>query len=58
MSSPLRAILLLSFAHPVMGPPFLQVQGACEETARPRDRGLEESQVMALMYRCIGMLSF
>ena len=25
-----------------MGSPFLQVQGACEETAHPRDRGLEE----------------
>ena len=39
-----------------MGPPFLQVQGACEETARPRDRGLEESRVVALMYTCIRML--
>ena len=58
VSSPLRAILLLSFAHPVVGPPFLQVQGACEETDRPRDRGLEESQVVALMYTYIGMLSF
>ena len=38
-----------------MGPPFLQVQGACEETARPR--GLEESQVVALMYTCIRTLS-
>ena len=25
-----------ALAHPVVGPPFLQVQGACEETARPR----------------------
>ena len=40
-----------------MGPPFLQVQGACEETARPRDRGLEESRVVALMYTCIRTLS-
>ena len=37
VSSPLRAILLLSLAHPVVGPPFiLQVQGACEETTLHR----------------------
>ena len=39
-----------------MGPPFLQVQGACEEMARPRDQGLEENRVVALMYTCIRML--
>ena len=39
-----------------MGPPFLQVQEACEGTARPRDRGLEESRVVDLMYTCIRML--
>ena len=32
-----------------MGPPFLQVQGACEETARPRGRVLEESRNVALV---------
>ena len=42
VSSPLRAILLLSFSSPRRGIPLLQVQGACEETAHPRDRGLEE----------------
>ena len=36
VSSPLRAILLLSFSSPRRGTPFLQVQGACEETVRPR----------------------
>ena len=39
----------LALAHPVEGY-ILQVQGACEGTARPRDRGLEESRVVALMY--------
>ena len=28
---------------------ILQVQGACEETARPRGRVCEESRVVALM---------
>ena len=32
-----------------MGPPFLQVQGACEETARPRGRVIEESRNVALV---------
>ena len=32
---------------------ILQVQGACEGTARPRDRRLEGSQAVALMYTCI-----
>ena len=50
--SPLRAISLLSIAHPVEGY-ILQVQGACEGTACPRDRGLEESRVVALMHTCI-----
>ena len=35
LSSPLRAILLLSFSSPRRGTPFLQIQGACEETVRP-----------------------
>ena len=56
VSSPLRAIVLLSFSSPRRGTPFLQVQGACEEMARPRDRGLEESRVVALMCTCIRML--
>ena len=56
VSSPFWAILLLSFSSPRRGTPFLQVQGACEEMARPRDRGLEESRVVALMYTCIRML--
>ena len=42
VSSPLRAILLLSLAHPVVGSPFSQVQGTCEKKTHPRDRGLEE----------------
>ena len=42
VSSPLRAILLLSFSSPVVGSPFSQVQGAYEEKAHPRDHGLEE----------------
>ena len=32
-----------------MGPPFLQVQGACGETARPRGWVLEESRNVALV---------
>ena len=39
VSSPLRAILLLSFSSPRRGSPFLQVQGACEETVRPLSLG-------------------
>ena len=43
VSSPLRAILLLSFSSTRRGiPPFSQVQGVYEEKAHPRDRGLEE----------------
>ena len=42
VSSPFRAILLLSFSSPRRGSPFSQVQGACEEKTHPRDRGLEE----------------
>ena len=43
VSSPLRAILLLSFSSPRRGIPlFSQVQGAYEEKAHPRDRVLEE----------------
>ena len=49
VSSPLRAILLLSFSSPRRGTSFLQVQGACEETARPRGRVLEESRNVALV---------
>ena len=50
VSSPLRAILLLSFSSPRRGTPFIpQVQGACEETARPRDQGFEESRDVALV---------
>ena len=30
----------------------------CEGTARPRDRGLEESRVVALMYTCIRLFKF
>ena len=32
-----------------MGPPFLQVQGACGDTARHRGRVLEESRNVALV---------
>ena len=53
MSSPLRAILLLSISSQRRGtpppPPFLQVQGAWEETARPRGGVLEESRNVALV---------
>ena len=42
VSSPLRAIILLSFSSPRRGTPLFQVQGAYEEKAHPRDRGLEE----------------
>ena len=48
VSSPLRAILLLSFSSPRRGIPLLQVQEACEETARPRDY-YEESRDVALV---------
>ena len=48
VSSPLRAILLLSFSSPRRGIPFLQVQEACEETTRPRDY-CEESRDVALV---------
>ena len=48
VSSTLRAILLLSFSSPRSGIPFLQVQEACEETARPRDY-CEESRDVALV---------
>ena len=48
VSSPLRAILLLSISSPRRGTPFLQVQEACEETTRPRGRVLEESRNVAL----------
>ena len=35
---------------------ILQVQGACEGTARPRDRGLEESRIVALGYDVLHVL--
>ena len=49
VSSPLRAILLLSISSPRRGTPFLQVQGACEKTDRPRGWVLEESRNVALV---------
>ena len=56
VSGPLRAILLLSFSSPRCGTPFLQVQEACEETVRLRDRGLEESRIVALSYDVLHVL--
>ena len=35
---------------------ILQVQGACEGTARPRDIGLEESRIVALGYDVLHVL--
>ena len=35
---------------------ILQVQGACEGTARPRDRSLEESRIVALGYDVLHVL--
>ena len=49
VSSPLRAILLLSISSSRRGIPLLQVHGACEETARPRGGVLEESRNVALV---------
>ena len=46
---PLRAIPLLSISSPRRGNLSLQVQGACEGTARPRGRDFEESRSVALM---------
>ena len=48
VSSPLRAILLLSFSSPRRGIPFSHVQGACDRTARPGDL-CEESRDVALV---------
>ena len=51
VSSPFRAILLLSFSSPRRRTPFiLQVQGACERTARPiLEIYCEESRDVALV---------
>ena len=53
VSSPLRAILLLSFSLPHRGTPFLQVQGACEGTARPRGWIRRKSGVALMKLTCI-----
>ena len=64
-SSPLRVIPLLSIRSPCRGILFDRLQGACEGMARPRDWGLEESRVVALVddiyiyiYTCIEMSNF
>ena len=57
-SSPLRVIPLLSISSPCRGILFLQVQGACEGTARPRGCGLEESRIVALGYDVLHVLEF
>ena len=50
VSSPLRAILLLSFSSPRRGTPFYSTgTGSVRGTARPRDRGFEESRDVALV---------
>ena len=51
-SNPGRKLSLLSFAHPVEGPPF-QVQGAIGKAARTRDHVLEEIRVVALVLLCM-----
>ena len=58
VSSPLRAILLLSFSSPHRGIPFLQVQEACEETARPRDYCEESRDVALVVVHVLGLFKF
>ena len=55
-SNPGRKLSLLSFAHPVKGPPF-QVHGAIGKVARTRDRVLEEIRVVALVLLCKPLVS-
>ena len=48
-SNPCRKLSLLGFAHPVVGSLF-QVQGVYKRTTLTRDRVLEESRVVALVF--------
>ena len=55
-SSPFRVIPLLSISSPCQGILFYRYRGACEGTARPRDRSLEEGWIMALGYDVLHVL--
>ena len=55
-SSPLRAIPLLSISSLCRGVLYFTGTGACKGTARPRDRGLEESRIVALGYDVLHVL--
>ena len=51
-SNPCRRLSLLGIAHPVERSLF-QVQGVYKKTTLTRDRVLEESQIVALVFICI-----